>query len=107
MTDSAIPPEFFGLFGAAFVTNLTYVATCFLLERRLNTPAVERRGIGPFSAFNGSLPGLIGFLRFVFSNAHLGLDDEAVTRLTWAVRILLLLGLTLTLTVFVQFAGIV
>ena len=104
MAPSEISPVFIPLFAATFVTNLAYVGCLFLLKSRMASANTE--------AFTGQIFGaspieLFRLLGFVFSGRHTACEDVAISRLTWAVRVLFIAGCVLTACVFILALGAV
>jgi len=98
MAPSELPEYFTALFAATFVTNLAYIGALLLLKTRMAS--------AKFDGFTGQVFGaepmeLLRLLGFVFSGRHNACEDMGISRLTWAVRVLLIAGSVLTGSVFI------
>lgn len=107
MAVSDLPAWFLPLFGATLVTNMAYVASAFALSLRLGVPAIQAKGYEAPKLLGGNPVDLIKFLKFVFSEQHNTLDDVAISWLTWAVRLLFVGAMVLTLGVFGLALGLI
>lgn len=99
MPVSDLPPVFIPLFVATFVANGIYVGCMFLLSQRLVAPVIKAKGFDAAGFMDGSPVELFRLWGFVFSGRHRELADPAVTRLVWAIRILLPIAVVMTVSV--------
>ncbi|MDZ4363007.1 hypothetical protein [Brevundimonas sp.] len=98
---------FLPLFIAGFLTNMAYIGCLALLHERLRSPAVQSRGYKPPPLFSGTPVDLFRFLGFVFSDRHVEFDDPMTSRLVWATRGFLVVGLILTLFLFADLLSLI
>lgn len=104
MAAEQLPVWFFPAFFTAFAVNVAYLACVYGLQARLQAVATRTGGTAPFNLFGGSFDRLFKLLGFVYSERHAALNDSLTTALTWAVRVLFVVGLVGTLGVFALFA---
>lgn len=101
MTAEQLPAYFYPLFFAAFAVNASYIGSLLLLQQRLaGTPHA-------FNLFGGSPMDSFRALGFVFSGRHSELSNDGTTRVVWLARILFVMALVGTLTVFAMVGGVI